>query len=150
MRGALTFHEVTGNPHDLARPSYGGVSDSNHPDRKGVLLADTRRTSTPTRGLYPASNPCPHKCGLGTIHHKWGNLMPMTRSPLRDLSARRVQEEMQRQSMNATELTEITGIPLSVLNARLTGAEPFDVDELNAIARALTVPVVSLLTPLGA
>lgn len=74
----------------------------------------------------------------------------MTRSPLRDLSARRVQEEMQRQSMGVTELTEITGIPLSVLNARLTGAEPFDVDELNAIARALTVPVVSLLTPLGA
>lgn len=73
----------------------------------------------------------------------------MTRSPLRDLSARRVQEEMQRQSMTTDELAQAATIPVSALTERLSGAEPFDVDELNAIARALTVPVVSLLTPLG-
>jgi transcriptional regulator with XRE-family HTH domain len=73
----------------------------------------------------------------------------VTRSSLRDLSGRRVQQEAARRGITLEDLADTAGIPLSVLRDKVTGAGAFDVDELDAIAQALEVPVVALLLPVG-
>lgn len=63
------------------------------------------------------------------------------------LAAAEILRELGRQGLTLDELHSRTGIPVSVLNRKLTGNEPIDLDELDQIATALGVPVAALIQP---
>lgn len=63
------------------------------------------------------------------------------------LAAAEILRELGRQRLTLDELHSRTGIPVSVLNRKLTGNEPIDLDELDHIAAALGVPVAALIQP---
>ena len=60
-------------------------------------------------------------------------------------TGRNVRAEMARAGVSQIDLAERVGLSQSGLSKRLRGDVPFDVNELDAIATALGVPVVSLL-----
>ena len=60
-------------------------------------------------------------------------------------TGRNVRAEMARAGVSQIDLAERVGLSQSGLSKRLRGVVPFDVNELDAIATALGVPVVSLL-----
>lgn len=53
--------------------------------------------------------------------------------------------ELDRQGLTVDDLHSRTGIPVSVLNRKLTGNGPIDLNELDRIADALGVPVDALM-----
>ena len=57
-----------------------------------------------------------------------------------------VRAELERQHVSPEALADAAGMDLSDLDNRLTGDIAFDVEELEAIARALGVAVDSLLS----
>lgn len=69
----------------------------------------------------------------------------MGTTPRRELTARAVRLEMSRRNITVDQLAHATRIPDVMLRARLAGDEPFDVDQLEAVAVALGVDVASLL-----
>lgn len=60
-------------------------------------------------------------------------------------TGRNVRAEMARAGVSQIDLAERVGLSQSGLSKRLRGVVPFDVNELDSIATALGVPVVSLL-----
>ena len=51
-----------------------------------------------------------------------------------------VRVEMARRRMSQTRLAELTGLGQGYISRRMTGATPFDVDDLEKVAAALGVP----------
>lgn len=62
----------------------------------------------------------------------------------RTLVAAAVRNELRRRGMTAADLSGLTGLPTDELETRLAGETAFDVDELEMIASALGVEVVTL------
>lgn len=71
----------------------------------------------------------------------------MSKTPRRVQVARAVLDQMENSKLTQSELAAETGIPADILGARLSGSEPFDVDQLESISFALNVDMVSLLGP---
>lgn len=67
-----------------------------------------------------------------------------TRS-LRDQVAEEIRVTLARRRLSATELARRMGVSQSYLARRMTGAQPFDLDDLDRIADALGVSVRQLL-----
>ena len=57
-----------------------------------------------------------------------------------------VRAEMARRGITQTQLAEQIGRSQPQLSKRLTGAIPFDINELTAVADALSVPIEKLTT----
>ena len=57
-----------------------------------------------------------------------------------------VRAEMARRGITQTQLAEQIGRSQPQLSKRLTGASPFDINELTAVADALSVPIEKLTT----
>lgn len=57
-----------------------------------------------------------------------------------------VRAEMARRGITQTQLAEQIGRSQPQLSKRLTGAIPFDINELTAVAEALSVPIEKLTT----
>ena len=72
--------------------------------------------------------------------------MPTITDTSRD-TARRVSKSLKDAGLTQREVAKRTGIKLATLNSRLTGARPFNVVELEAIARLLDIPASTFLTP---
>lgn len=68
----------------------------------------------------------------------------MSEASRRTLVAAAVQVELRRRGMTAADLSNLTSLPADELEARLAGAVAFDVDELEMIASALGVNIVTL------
>ena len=64
----------------------------------------------------------------------------------RRLAAAGILRELDRQGLTLDDLHSRTGIPVSVLNRKLTGNEPIDLNEIDRIASALGVPVDALIS----
>ncbi|MEV6798508.1 helix-turn-helix transcriptional regulator [Micromonospora rifamycinica] len=62
---------------------------------------------------------------------------------LRDSVVVAVRVEMARQRMSQTKLAELTGCTQAYISRRMTGETPFDVVDLEKVARALNVPVAA-------
>jgi transcriptional regulator with XRE-family HTH domain len=56
---------------------------------------------------------------------------------------------LEQRGMSGRQLARETGIPQPSLSRKLRGAAPLDVDDLEAIAGALGIPVADLVTPPG-
>lgn len=69
----------------------------------------------------------------------------MTQSSPSQWVAAEVRAELARQRRTVVGLSEVTGIPLATLNRRLNRDSKFTIDEIDAIAVALGVPVADLL-----
>lgn len=98
-------------------------------------LPGTTRASVPVRRYL--TRPTPHRV----------DSLPVT-IPARlaaDATAANVRAEMARRRVTQTQLAEATGISQSALGRRLTGSQPFDVAQLEAIAGALAVPLADLV-----
>lgn len=61
-----------------------------------------------------------------------------------------VRAEMARRGITQTQLAEQIGRSQPQLSKRLTGAIPFDINELTAVAEALSVPIEKLTTTTAA
>lgn len=61
------------------------------------------------------------------------------------LAAAEILLELGRQQLTVDDLYSRTGIPVSVLNRKLTGNAPIDLNDIDRIARALGVPVDALI-----
>lgn len=59
--------------------------------------------------------------------------------------AQRVRDAMEQKSLTEKGLADVTGIPRTTLRRRLTGNSSFTLNELDAIARYLGLPLVDLL-----
>jgi transcriptional regulator with XRE-family HTH domain len=59
--------------------------------------------------------------------------------------AERVCEEMSWQSVKASGLARVSGIPVSTLRRRLRGETPFLINELEWVAGVLGVPILKLI-----
>jgi transcriptional regulator with XRE-family HTH domain len=57
-----------------------------------------------------------------------------------------VRAELARKRMSPEQLAVGARIPLSALTPKLNGEQPFDVEELDRVARALRATVASLLS----
>lgn len=66
-------------------------------------------------------------------------------NPYRREVAAEVRAEMARQQVTASTLAEGANIATATLSRRLNGVQPFDVDELAAIAACLGQPVAKFL-----
>lgn len=60
--------------------------------------------------------------------------------------AQRVAASLKEAGLTQRQVAKRTGIKLSTLNTRLTGANPFNVVELDLIAQLLDVPASTFLT----
>jgi len=60
-----------------------------------------------------------------------------------------VRAAMARRRISQTALADALGMSQAAISRRLTGALPFDVAELSAIAEILDVPLASLLSNAG-
>lgn len=69
----------------------------------------------------------------------------MSETSRRALVAAAVRVELRRRRMTAADLSKLTGLPADELEKRLAAAVAFDVDELEMIASALEVEIVTLL-----
>ncbi|AYF29265.1 hypothetical protein CSH63_17695 [Micromonospora tulbaghiae] len=69
----------------------------------------------------------------------------MTQGRLRERAAEEIRVLLARKRMSATELARRAGMKQSTLARRMTGEVAFNLDELELIADALNVPVLSLL-----
>lgn len=68
----------------------------------------------------------------------------MSEASRRTLVAAAVRVELRRRGMTAADLSNLTGLPADELEARLADEVAFDVDELEMIASALGVDIVTL------
>jgi transcriptional regulator with XRE-family HTH domain len=64
---------------------------------------------------------------------------------IREVVAEEIRAELGRQRRSASWLGRQTGMAQPAISRRLTGAVPIDLEELDAIARALDVPLYKLL-----
>lgn len=76
-------------------------------------------------------------------------MSPMSNTPGVQVGAN-VRAEMARRGITQTQLAEQIGRSQPQLSKRLTGAIPFDINELTAVAEALSVPIEKLTTTTAA
>lgn len=79
------------------------------------------------------------------INARWPNLCHVAYTDRRQAIAQRVREALAEGGTSQQALSATTGIPERTLARRLTGRTNWTVDELDAIADALSVPVGSLV-----
>lgn len=68
-----------------------------------------------------------------------------TLSGTRDAVAQAVRIEMARRNITQTKLAALAGMKPQYLSRRMTADTAFDTDDLTAIAKALSVPITTLL-----
>lgn len=73
--------------------------------------------------------------------------MPSTEDRNREWIAAEVRAELARQRKVARDVGEILGVSKQAAHTRLTGKQPFRVEELTKLAAALGVPVTRFLPP---
>lgn len=69
----------------------------------------------------------------------------MSATPRREKVAESVRRQLESLGGNPEWLAEQTGIALDTLTLRLAGVEPFDVDQLQAVAVALGLTINDLI-----
>ena len=62
-------------------------------------------------------------------------------------TAARIRGLLGERRLSGRQLADRMGRPATTLARRLAGAYPWDLDELDAVAAALEVPVADLITP---
>lgn len=71
----------------------------------------------------------------------------MDTSTYRSAVAKTVTESLKAGGYSEKAMAEATGIPRVTLRRRLSGTSPFNVSELDAIARTLGIPIRNLTDP---